>query len=113
MLKLMNFSEEKNIFHENDWVQIRRSLIRKYKNLKLLNTKERVMDFIQASEKTKNNVKVRRKSWEKGQHIWWNMEYQCIVASYPYQVQEKYLDIDGYIYVCKGDDIEATDWEDF
>jgi len=103
----------KEILSKNECIQIRRSVIRKFQNLKLLNTEEGIMDFIQASEKTKYSVKVRRKSWKEGHNMWWSKKYQCMLAAHPYRVQEKYLDTDGYIYVCEGDDVEATDWEDF
>lgn len=100
-----------------NWCRVRRDVIRKFQCLRFLNTEERIMDFIQAGEKTKSGQKVRRKSWKKaaGMELWWDEKYECMLAGTPDRHQkedEKYKDTDGWIYVCRGNDIEATDWEE-
>ena len=84
------------------------------------------MDFIEASEYAKKGHRVRRKSWadgkanawpknikEKRREMWWDEKYQCLLAGAPdkHLDEDTYLDTEGWIYICRGDDVEATDWE--
>ena len=113
LIFLLKSSEE--IYQEAvakyDWVKIRREVLRKFQNLRFLNTRERSVDFIKASQRTRTGEKVRRKIWEPGHKMWWDSNYKCMLAAHPYGKQDKHLDTEGYIYVCEGDDVEATDWE--
>ncbi len=69
------------------------------------------MNFLEASEITRNGGIVTRKSWKEGTKMWWNAKEKCMLANTPYGKQDKHLDTDGYIYVCEGDDVEAIDWK--
>ncbi len=69
------------------------------------------MNFLEASEKTRNGKIVRRTTWDDGTKMWWDAKEKCMLANTPYGKQDKHLKTDGYIYVCEGDDVEAGDWE--
>lgn len=110
-----------------DLIRIKRDLVRKWRNIKLINKRQCSMDFIEAMELTKNDVKVRRKSWAEGKanawpknpretsrEMWWDSKYESLMAGAPDKHEpnaEKYLDTEGWIYVCRGDDVTGTDWE--
>ncbi len=110
-----------------DWIKIKRDLVRKMSNIKLMNKRQYSMDFIEAQELTKTGVRVRRKSWAQGKEnawqknpretsreMWWDSKYESLMAGAPDRHEPengKYLDTDGWIYVCRGDDVSGTDWE--
>ena len=96
-------------------------------DIKLMNRGEYSMDFIEATEIAKSGFKVRRKSWAEGKanswhknpretsrEMWWDSKYESLMAGAPDKHEpknEKYLDTEGWIYVCRGDDVTASDWE--
>jgi len=110
---LLQLAGEKSLefWERYDFFAIRREICIRIYNLKFLHTKERAVDFLQASSDTREGKKVRRKSWPEGHNMWWDSKEKCMLADNPYGKQHKHLQTNGYIYVCEGDDVEALDWE--
>ncbi len=93
------------------WRLLTKRLFDKMFRIDVIINKGLEMNFIEASENTRNGKSVRRKNWDKGNEMWWDAGEKCMLANTPYGKQDKHLKTNGYIYVCEGDDVEAGDWE--
>jgi len=108
------------------WNILTKRLFKKMFRIDSIINKGFKMDFIEASNLAKQGKKVRRKSWIEGgdnswqgskretsRDMWWNEKYQCLLAGAPdkHVDESTYLDTDGWIYICRGTDMEAKDWE--
>lgn len=96
---------------QENFIKLKRRVIRKFQNLTLLNTQYRIMDFLQANEEMKNGKRVTRKNWEKAHYLWHSKTYDCVLSSHTLGEQDIFMDTHGYIFMCRGTDIEALDWE--
>lgn len=108
------------------WNTITKILFEKILSIDFLINRGLEMNFIEASNFAKTGKRVRRKSWIEGgdnswqgskretsRDMWWNEKYQCLLAGAPDRNVDEpnYLDTDGWIYICRGTDMEANDWE--
>ena len=108
------------------WKALSQKLYDRIFRIDIIINEEEVMNFIEASNLTKEGKRVRRKSWLKGgdnswvgskretsRDMWWDAKYECLLAGAPdrHVDESTYLDTKGWIYICRGTDMEATDWE--
>lgn len=67
------------------------------------------MDFTTMVDKLDEETKAYRPDWEEGQFLW--KKDGILVHNTPYFGGEQINQyINGYVYVCGKDDVNATDW---